>query len=160
MCCNLEQTATIPNLESKCCEDRLQIHAKGPPRICIERNWLLLRVLETTTALHSEHVTWTVCRSPIVKMKAMISVALIAVLPTTTGFIGTTYRLQKSTLSMCDYQTQVLAAQPTIEEWLDVADPGLKKATLAMFRSVKEIAYKIRTASCDKMSCFNDFGKG
>ena len=53
----------------------------------------------------------------------MISVALIAVLPTTTGFIGTTYRLQKSTLSMCDYQTQVLAAQPTIEEWLDVADP-------------------------------------
>ena len=61
---------------------------------------------------------------------------------------------------MCDYQTQVLAAQPTIEEWLDVADPGLKKATLAMFRSVKEIAYKIRTASCDKMSCFNDFGKG
>lgn len=90
----------------------------------------------------------------------MISVALIAVLPTTTGFIGTTHRLQKSTLSMCDYQTQVLAAQPTIEEWLDVADPGLKKATLAMFRSVKEIAYKIRTASCDKMSCFNDFGKG
>jgi hypothetical protein len=60
---------------------------------------------------------------------------------------------------MSEYQSQVLAAQPTIEEWLDVAEPGLKKATLAMFRSVKEIAYKIRTASCDKMSCFNDFGK-
>jgi hypothetical protein len=92
-------------------------------------------------------------------MKTMISVALIAIIPTTKGFIGTTYRSQKTALSMCDYQTQVLAAQPTIEEWLDVADPGLKKATLAMFRSVKEIAYKIRTASCDKMSCFNDFGK-
>jgi len=52
-----------------------------------------------------------------------------------------------------------LAAQPTVEEWLDVCDPGLKKATMAMFRACKEIAYKIRTASCDKMACFNDFGK-
>jgi sedoheptulose-bisphosphatase len=52
----------------------------------------------------------------------------------------------------------VLAATPTIEEWLDVAEPGLKKATLGMFRACKEIAYKIRTASCDKMACFNDFG--
>lgn len=68
-------------------------------------------------------------------------------------------RSQKCSLQMSEYQSQVLAAQPTIEEWLDVAEPGLKKATLAMFRSVKEIAYKIRTASCDKMSCFNDFGK-
>jgi hypothetical protein len=68
-------------------------------------------------------------------------------------------RTQKCSLQMSECQSQVLAAQPTIEEWLDVAEPGLKKATLAMFRSVKEIAYKIRTASCDKMSCFNDFGK-
>lgn len=51
-----------------------------------------------------------------------------------------------------------LAAMPTIEEWLDVADPKLKKATMGMFRACKEIAYKIRTASCDKMSCFNEFG--
>jgi sedoheptulose-bisphosphatase len=51
-----------------------------------------------------------------------------------------------------------LAAMPTVEEWLDVADPKLKKATLAMFRACKEIAYKIRTASCDKMACFNEFG--
>jgi len=29
---------------------------------------------------------------------------------------------------------------------------------LALFASVKEIAYKIRTASCDKMACFNEFG--
>ena len=48
---------------------------------------------------------------------------------------------------MSDFASQVLAAQPTIEEWLDVAEPGLKRATLAMFRSVKEVSYKMRTAS-------------
>eukprot|EP00595_Chromulina_sp_UTEXLB2642_P003435 CAMPEP_0196761382 /NCGR_PEP_ID=MMETSP1095-20130614/599_1 /TAXON_ID=96789 ORGANISM="Chromulina nebulosa, Strain UTEXLB2642" /NCGR_SAMPLE_ID=MMETSP1095 /ASSEMBLY_ACC=CAM_ASM_000446 /LENGTH=315 /DNA_ID=CAMNT_0042110851 /DNA_START=206 /DNA_END=1153 /DNA_ORIENTATION=- len=53
---------------------------------------------------------------------------------------------------------QVLAATPTIEEWLGVVDPELKKSIMAMFRAVKEIAYKIRTASCDKMACFNEFG--
>ena len=51
-----------------------------------------------------------------------------------------------------------LSATPTIEEWLEVCEPGLRKATLGMFRACKEIAYKIRTASCDKMSCFNEFG--
>jgi len=55
-------------------------------------------------------------------------------------------------------ESQVLAAQPTIEEWLDVAEPGLKKTIMGMFRACKEIAYKIRTASCDKMACFNEFG--
>lgn len=50
------------------------------------------------------------------------------------------------------------AAQPTIEEWLDIAEPKLKKATMAMFQACKEIAYKVRTASCDKMACFNEFG--
>lgn len=54
--------------------------------------------------------------------------------------------------------SQVQAAQPTIEEWLDIAEPKLKKATLAMFNACKEIAYKVRTASCDKMACFNEFG--
>ena len=29
----------------------------------------------------------------------------------------------------------VLAAMPTVEEWLDVADPKLKKATMGMFRA-------------------------
>lgn len=29
---------------------------------------------------------------------------------------------------------------------------------MALFNSCKEIAYKIRTASCDKMACFNEFG--
>lgn len=56
-------------------------------------------------------------------------------------------RFQCSSLQMSDYASQVLAAQPTIEEWLDVAEPGLKKAVLAMFRSVKEISYKIRSSS-------------
>jgi len=55
-------------------------------------------------------------------------------------------------------QSQVEAAQPTAEEWLAICEPGLRKATLGMFRAVKEIAYKIRTASCDKMACFNEFG--
>ena len=54
--------------------------------------------------------------------------------------------------------SQVLQAQPTIEDWLAVCDPGLQKAVKAMFSSCKEIAYKIRTASCDKMACFNEFG--
>lgn len=49
-------------------------------------------------------------------------------------------------------------ANPTIEDWLEMAEPGLRKTTLAMFRACKEIAYKIRTASCDKMACFNEFG--
>lgn len=32
------------------------------------------------------------------------------------------------------------------------------KCTRGIFSACKEIAYKIRTASCDKMACFNDFG--
>ena len=54
--------------------------------------------------------------------------------------------------------SQVIAAQPTAEEFLSLLEPGLKKTCLAMFYSCKEIAYKIRTASCDKMACFNEFG--
>ena len=54
----------------------------------------------------------------------------------------------------------VLGANPTIEEWMDVAEPGLKKATMGMFRAVKEIAYKIRTASCDKVQCFGTTASG
>ena len=53
-----------------------------------------------------------------------------------------------------------LSANPTIDEWLDVCEPGLKRATMSMFRSVKEIAYKLRSASCDKMACFNLFEDG
>lgn len=63
---------------------------------------------------------------------------------------------RSNSLSMA--ASQVQAAQPTIEEWLDIAEPKLKKATLAMFSACKEIAYKVRTASCDKMACFNEFG--
>jgi hypothetical protein len=32
--------------------------------------------------------------------------------------------------------SQVVTIQPTAEEWLEIAEPGVKKATLAMFRGV------------------------
>lgn len=58
-----------------------------------------------------------------------------------------------------DYgDTLILSAQPTIEDWLEVVDPKLRKTCLAMFQSCKEIAYKIRSASCDQSTCFNEFG--
>lgn len=69
---------------------------------------------------------------------------------------ASTTRSQKVSLNMAT--TQVQASQQTIEEWLEFAEPGLRKTTLAMFAACKEIAYKIRTASCDKMACFNEFG--
>mmetsp|Transcript_43848 Transcript_43848/g.137760 ORF Transcript_43848/g.137760 Transcript_43848/m.137760 type:complete len:232 (-) Transcript_43848:856-1551(-) len=47
---------------------------------------------------------------------------------------------------------------PTVEEFLADTDPKLKSTMLAMFTACKEIAYKVRTASCDKMACFNEFG--
>lgn len=65
----------------------------------------------------------------------------------------TNNRIQMATIDSLD-----LSAQPVAEEWLSVCEPGLRKATLGMFRACKEIAYKIRTASCDKMACFNEFG--
>lgn len=40
-----------------------------------------------------------------------------------------------------------LAALPTVEEWLSVCDPQLQKVTTAMFRAVKEIAYKVSEKS-------------
>lgn len=70
------------------------------------------------------------------------------------SFSSVARRAQCSTLQMSDFASQVLAAQPTIEEWLDVAEPGLKRATLAMFRSVKEVSYKMRTASFGTYSQF------
>jgi hypothetical protein len=38
-----------------------------------------------------------------------------------------------------------LAALPTVEEWMCVCDPALQRTTIAMFRAVKEISYKVRT---------------
>ena len=37
--------------------------------------------------------------------------------------------------------SQVVTIQPTAEEWLEIAEPGVKKATLAMFRGVHHIPY-------------------
>lgn len=41
--------------------------------------------------------------------------------------------------------SQVTGAMPTAEEWLEICEPGLRKATLGMLRAVKEVAYKIRS---------------
>mmetsp|Transcript_28591 Transcript_28591/g.48008 ORF Transcript_28591/g.48008 Transcript_28591/m.48008 type:complete len:356 (-) Transcript_28591:189-1256(-) len=66
---------------------------------------------------------------------------------------------RKMSLQMQEGITSLtLSANPTIEDWLELCEPGLKKTTMGMFRACKEIAYKIRTASCDKMACFNEFG--
>ena len=49
--------------------------------------------------------------------------------------------LQMSTQSATDDLN--LAALPTIEEWMGVCNPELMKTTMAMFKSVKEISYKV-----------------
>jgi sedoheptulose-bisphosphatase len=46
----------------------------------------------------------------------------------------------------------------TIEEFVRPLEPKLQKVVLALFSAVKEIAYKVRTASCEKSACFNEFG--
>ena len=46
-----------------------------------------------------------------------------------------------------------LAALPTVEEWLDVCDPQLKKVTTAMFRAVKEISYKVCETDTTQILC-------
>lgn len=50
--------------------------------------------------------------------------------------------------------SQVTGAMPNANEYLEILEPGLKKATLGMFQAVKEIAYKIRTVQCDKYTCY------
>jgi len=54
--------------------------------------------------------------------------------------------------------SQVEQNQPTIEQWISFSEPKLQATMLGMFAACKEIAYKVRTASCDKMACFNEFG--
>lgn len=71
---------------------------------------------------------------------------------------GMVTKTNRASLKMSDNMSLDISATPTIDEWLELCDPGLKRATMAMFRACKEIAYKIRTASCDKMACFNEFG--
>lgn len=53
--------------------------------------------------------------------------------------------------------TMIATGQP-LEDWLGLVEKDLGTCTRGIFSACKEIAYKIRTASCDKMSCFNDFG--
>lgn len=54
--------------------------------------------------------------------------------------------------------TTMIATGEPLEDWLQRVEKDLGKCTRGVFAACKEIAYKIRTASCDKMSCFNDFG--
>eukprot|EP00752_Nemacystus_decipiens_P007732 g6913.t1 len=61
-------------------------------------------------------------------------------------------------LTMSSADSMNDAQQPTLEQWLTFAEPKLQSTMIAMFAACKEIAYKIRTASCDKMACFNEFG--
>jgi sedoheptulose-bisphosphatase len=53
--------------------------------------------------------------------------------------------------------SMIATGQP-LEDWLNLVEKDLGRCTRGIFAACKEIAYKIRTASCDKMSCFNDFG--
>lgn len=53
--------------------------------------------------------------------------------------------------------TMIATGEP-LEDWLFRVEKDLGRCTRGIFAACKEIAYKIRTASCDKMSCFNDFG--
>ncbi|CEM10222.1 unnamed protein product [Vitrella brassicaformis CCMP3155] len=48
----------------------------------------------------------------------------------------------------------------TLYDWLadSGVEPKLQKVLKAMFDACKEIGYKVRTASCDSTSCFNNFG--
>uniref|UniRef100_A0A7S0ZFH1 Sedoheptulose-1,7-bisphosphatase, chloroplastic n=1 Tax=Timspurckia oligopyrenoides TaxID=708627 RepID=A0A7S0ZFH1_9RHOD len=52
------------------------------------------------------------------------------------------------------------ATGETLEDWLRInnIETNLGITTRAIFTACKEIAYKIRTASCDKVACFNEFG--
>jgi sedoheptulose-bisphosphatase len=91
----------------------------------------------------------------------VICCVAVAAVVTVDSFVTRTPMRRMSNIKMSteeDIVSQVIAANPTIEDWLEMVEPGLRKTTLGMFRACKEIAYKIRTASCDKMACFNEFG--
>lgn len=53
---------------------------------------------------------------------------------------------------------RMIATGEPLEDWLSRVEKDLGACTRGIFSACKEIAYKIRTASCDKMACFNDFG--
>ena len=54
--------------------------------------------------------------------------------------------------------SQVTGAMPNANEYLEILEPGLKKATLGMFQAVKEIAYKLNR-QCDKYTCYVQEGE-
>lgn len=56
------------------------------------------------------------------------------------------------------HRVSMVATGEPLEDWLHRVEGDLGKCTRGVFAACKEIAYKIRTASCDKIACFNDFG--
>ena len=70
----------------------------------------------------------------------------------------TTARLAHVTTNKGRTTPKMIATGEPLEDWLVRVEKDLGKCTRGVFSACKEIAYKIRTASCDKMSCFNDFG--
>jgi len=48
----------------------------------------------------------------------------------------------------------------TLDQWMTAQNisPSLQSTLTALFAACKEIGYKVRTASCNKISCFNQFG--
>lgn len=77
-----------------------------------------------------------------------------------TAFAGTAVAppSRRSVVRAAPAAVRMAQTGETLEEFLSGSDPKLAKCVAAMFASCKEVAYKIRTASCDKMACFNDFG--
>ncbi|KAJ8901945.1 hypothetical protein NDN08_004147 [Rhodosorus marinus] len=58
------------------------------------------------------------------------------------------------------FTTVMAASGAALEDWLmnNEVKSELSTTIRAMFAACKEISYKVRTASCDKVACFNDFG--
>mmetsp|Transcript_12813 Transcript_12813/g.39396 ORF Transcript_12813/g.39396 Transcript_12813/m.39396 type:complete len:371 (-) Transcript_12813:1715-2827(-) len=73
---------------------------------------------------------------------------------------GRFQRSQRAVLRSTRGGVRMSASGKALEDWLLDNDvkPDLQKTLRAMFAACKEISYKIRTASCDKVACFNDFG--
>lgn len=91
------------------------------------------------------------------------------IIGSTSAFTGTSVCARKNGVSAAVRSARVTTTSPRatprmiatgepLERWLSRVDKDLGLCTSGIFDACKEIAYKIRTASCDKMSCFNDFG--
>lgn len=76
------------------------------------------------------------------------------------GFVHNSFMPKGINAPKLNSGLKMAAEEPTIEEFLASNNIDAKQAAsiTCMFSACKEIAYKVRTASCDKMACFNEFG--